>query len=77
MDELASLPDLKLSGEECERIAEIGDNKGCMELKGANRAHVGEPQPDRWSLTPDHQLVAKRWGIDANADLACTHKMTA
>jgi len=75
VDELASLPDLKLSGEECERIAEIGDNKGCMELKGANRAHVGEPQPDRWSLTPDHQLVAKRWGVDANADLACTHKM--
>ena len=74
VDELASLPDLKLSAEECERIAEIGDNKGCMELKGANRAHVGEPQPDRWSLTPDHQLVAKRWGIDANADLACTHK---
>src|SRR5256712_4343582 len=75
VDELASLPDLKLSNAECELLAEIGDNKGCMELKGANRAHVGEPQPDRWSLTPDHQLVAKRWGIDANADLACTHKM--
>jgi aryl-alcohol dehydrogenase-like predicted oxidoreductase len=75
VDELASLPDIMLTDEECERIAEIGDNKGCMELKGANRAHTGEPQPDRWSPTPDHQLVAKRWGIDANADLACTHKM--
>ena len=78
VDELASLPDpasTGLSNVEREHIAEIGDNKGCMELKGANRTHVGEPQPDRWSLTPDHQLVAKRWGIDANADLACTHKM--
>ena len=74
-DELASLPDLKLSAEECEFIREIGNNTGCMDLKGANRAHVGEPQPDRWGLTHDHELAAKRWGIDPDADLACTHKM--
>ena len=77
VDELASLPDLKLTAEEREFIAEIGDNKGCMELKGANRAHVGEAQPDRWALTQDHEFVAKRWGIDPDADLACTHKMAA
>jgi aryl-alcohol dehydrogenase-like predicted oxidoreductase len=74
VDDLASLPDLKLSADECETMAEIGDNKGCMELKGANRAHVGEQQPDRWGLTDDHELVAKKWGVDSNADLACTHK---
>jgi len=77
VDELASLPDLKLSSEECEFIREIGNNTGCMDLKGANRAHVGEPQPDRWGLTHDHELAAKRWGIDPDADLACTHKMVA
>ena len=77
VDELASLPDIRLSSEECEFIATVGDNTGCMELKGANRAHVGEPQPDRWALTHDHDLVAKRWGIDPDADLACTHKMAA
>jgi len=78
--ELASLPDpasAGLSNAERERIAEIGDNKGCMELKGASRAHIGERQPDRWGLTHEHELAAKRWGIDANADLACTHKMAA
>lgn len=77
VDELASLPELKLSADESEFIARTGDNKGCMELKGANRAHVGEAQPDRWSLTHDHELVAKRWGIDPDTDLACTHKMAA
>ncbi|PYM13232.1 MAG: general stress protein [Verrucomicrobia bacterium] len=80
VDELASLPDLAsagLSAEECERIAEIGDNKGCMDLKGANRAHTGEPQSDRWGLSDDHELVAKKWSIDPDADLACTHKMAA
>lgn len=77
LDELASLPDIKLTADECEFIAEIGNNKGCMELKGANQAHIGEPQPDRWGLTNDHELVAKRWHIDANTDLACTHKLAA
>lgn len=74
VDELASLSDIKLNEEECEFIGEIGDNTGCMELKGANPAHVGEPLPDRWGLTHDHELFAKKWSIDPDADLACTHK---
>jgi aryl-alcohol dehydrogenase-like predicted oxidoreductase len=77
VDELASLPEIKLSADECEFIAEIGENKGCMELKGSNRAHTGEPLPDRWGITHDHELIAKQWGIDPDADLACTHKVTA
>jgi aryl-alcohol dehydrogenase-like predicted oxidoreductase len=77
VDELASLPELNLNPDECEFIGRIGDNKGCMELKGASCAHMGEPQPDRWSLTHDHELVSKQWNIDADADLACTHKMAA
>jgi hypothetical protein len=48
-----------------------------MDLKGANRAHIGEPQPDRWGISNDHELVAKRWDIDTEADLACTHKLAA
>ena len=77
VDELARLPEIKLTEEECERIARIGNNKGCMELKGANRAHTGEPAPDRWSVSRDHELVAERWGIDPEKDLACTHKAHA
>jgi aryl-alcohol dehydrogenase-like predicted oxidoreductase len=73
VDELAALPDLKLSVEECEHITEIGDNKGCMELKGANPRHEGEPLPDRWGLLPDHQGIARRYGIDPEQDLVCQH----
>ena len=77
VDELASLPDIKLSDDELGLIAEVGQNKGCMELKGANRAHIGEPLPDRWSLIPDHEIAAKRWEINPDTDLACTHKTAA
>jgi aryl-alcohol dehydrogenase-like predicted oxidoreductase len=77
VDELAALPDLKLSTEECEFITQIGDNKGCMELKGANPTHTGEPQPDRWGLTPDLEAVGQRWGIDPQRDLVCTHAKAA
>jgi aryl-alcohol dehydrogenase-like predicted oxidoreductase len=77
VDELASTPDIKLSSDEMALIAELGENKGCMELKGANTAHTGEPLPDRWSLLPDHRMVANKWGIDPDADLTCTHKAAA
>src|SRR6185503_16740706 len=48
VDDLASLPDIKLTDEDRERIAYVGDNKGCMDLKGASRGHTGEAQADRW-----------------------------
>jgi aryl-alcohol dehydrogenase-like predicted oxidoreductase len=73
IDELASLPDVTLTPDECALIAEVGDNKGCMDLKGGNPSHTGEPLPDRWSLTPDLEAAGKRWGIDPHRDLACTH----
>ncbi len=77
IDELAALPDLKLSDDECGLIAKVGANQGCLDLKGANRAHIGEPQPDRWGLLRDHEQAAKRWNIDPDTDLACTHKPAA
>jgi len=73
VDELAALPELQLSNDERDALAEIGNNKGCMELKGGNRAHTGGPEADRWPLTPDLEAVAKRWSIDPDKDLACTH----
>ena len=77
VDELAALPNVPLSADECAFIAEVGNNKGCMELKGGNRAHTGEPVADRWGLTPDLEAAGKRWGIDPDADLACTHAKAA
>jgi aryl-alcohol dehydrogenase-like predicted oxidoreductase len=69
--ELAALPaEQRLSAEDVAAIRAIGDNTGCMALKGASPAHEGEERPDRWGL--DEELVAagRRWGVDAERDLA-------
>ncbi len=77
IDELASLPEVKFSPEEIAEINRIGDNTGCMELKGANPGHTGEPLPDRWSISNDLNLVADRWNIQPQRDLICTHTKAA
>ena len=71
--ELANLPDVTLTDDELRQIVRIGDNTGCMELKGANRGHLGDPMPDRWLPLRDHELLATRWGIDPDRDLAYLH----
>lgn len=73
VDELASLPELKLSEAEREAITEIGNNKGCMALKGASHAHTGEPEADRWSIGTELEDVARRWSIHPSQDLGYTH----
>jgi hypothetical protein len=75
--ELAALPDMKLSSDDCQLLAEVGNNKGCMALKGADRSHTGEPEADHWTLTPELEAVGKRWGIDPDKDLAYTHAKVA
>ncbi len=77
IDDLAALPELKLSADEMEELRRIGDNTGCMALKGGNPEHTGEPLPDRWSLTNDLTLAAQRWHIDSQTALACTHAKVA
>jgi aryl-alcohol dehydrogenase-like predicted oxidoreductase len=68
--ELAALPaELRLSDAEVEAIRSLGDNAGCMALKGATPQHTGEPRPDRWELDPALEEVARRWGIDPDRDL--------
>jgi aryl-alcohol dehydrogenase-like predicted oxidoreductase len=68
--ELTSLPsDLRLSAEEVEEIRAIGDNSGCMALKGASPEHTGEERPDRWDLDDHLAQVAERWGIAPERDL--------
>lgn len=77
LDELAALPAVTLSEEEVEFMAEIGNNQGCMALKGANRSHTTSPEADRWGVSPDLEAVARRWGIDPDRDLACHHSAPA
>ncbi|HET7574588.1 MAG TPA: aldo/keto reductase, partial [Solirubrobacterales bacterium] len=72
--ELATLPvEQRLSDEEIAEIRAIGDNAGCMALKGASPEHEGEERPDRWPLTDELAAVGGRWGIDPARDLVATH----
>jgi aryl-alcohol dehydrogenase-like predicted oxidoreductase len=69
--ELARLPaEQRLSDEDVAAIRAIGDNSGCMALKGASPEHEGEDRPDRWVLNDDLVAVGSRWGIDAERDLS-------
>ncbi len=71
--ELAALPDeQKLRHDDVAAIRAIGDNTGCMALKGANPQHEGEERPDRWELSEDLAAVGNRWGIDPARDLVAS-----
>jgi aryl-alcohol dehydrogenase-like predicted oxidoreductase len=68
--ELAAVPrELLLSSDEVMEIRAIGDNTGCMALKGASPEHEGEWRADRWALTPELAQVASRWEIEPERDL--------
>ena len=69
--ELAALPaEQRLNAEDVDAIRSVGDNSGCMTLKGASPDHEGEERPDRWPLSPELVEVAQRWGIEPGRDLA-------
>jgi aryl-alcohol dehydrogenase-like predicted oxidoreductase len=68
-EELAAPAEQLLSAEDVAAIRAIGDNTGCMALKGASPQHEGEERPDRWSLSPDLVAIGERWGIDPARDL--------
>ncbi len=72
--ELAALPaDQRLDPDDVDAIRAIGDNTGCMALKGASPDHEGDERPDRWGLAPELAEVAGRWRIDPQADLTKAH----
>ena len=59
-----------LTDEEVAEIRRIGENTGCMALKGASAEHEGDPRPDRWALDERLLELAQRWDIDPGRDLA-------
>jgi aryl-alcohol dehydrogenase-like predicted oxidoreductase len=71
--ELAALAALgenaRLSPAELDEIRAIGENTGCMALKGASVEHEGPPRADRWSLDDELSALAQRWRIDPASQL--------
>jgi aryl-alcohol dehydrogenase-like predicted oxidoreductase len=69
--ELVAVPaEAVLSASEVAELRAIGDNAGCMTLKGAAVGYDGPPSPDRWPLAPELEELGRRWGIEADRDLA-------
>jgi aryl-alcohol dehydrogenase-like predicted oxidoreductase len=68
--ELAALPpEQRLRPEDITEIRAIGDNAGCMALKGASPDHSGDERPDRWPVTPELAEAGRQWEIDPERDL--------
>jgi aryl-alcohol dehydrogenase-like predicted oxidoreductase len=68
--ELAATPaEIVLSEEEVDEVRSVGDNTGCMALKGASPDHEGDARADRWPLDPELAAVAERWGISPESQL--------
>jgi aryl-alcohol dehydrogenase-like predicted oxidoreductase len=72
--ELAALPDPNpLTDDDVAQIRAIGDNAGCMALKGASPEYEGDALADRWSLDDELVAVAARWDIHPGEQLVQTH----
>jgi aryl-alcohol dehydrogenase-like predicted oxidoreductase len=69
LSELQTAPAAQLSEAEVAELRAIGDNTGCMALKGASLQHEGEPLPDRWGLDERLRELAASAGIDPNGML--------
>jgi aryl-alcohol dehydrogenase-like predicted oxidoreductase len=58
-----------LTLEQVRAIRAIGDNAGCMALKGASPEYVGAAVADRWELDDELSALAARWQIEPGRDL--------
>ena len=68
--ELAALPnEILLSADEIDEISAVGENAGCMTLKGASPVYEGDPVADQWPLDEQLQQLAARWEIDPDTQL--------
>ncbi|MBM3862790.1 MAG: aldo/keto reductase [Verrucomicrobia bacterium] len=64
--EFAALPELRLDPEEVDAVRRIGDNTGCMLLKGASRRHATSERPDEWPMRNDLVELAGRHGLGSD-----------
>jgi aryl-alcohol dehydrogenase-like predicted oxidoreductase len=74
---LRARPQAQLSETEVAELRAIGDNTGCMSLKGASTAHEGEPLADRWPLDERLRVLAADTGIAPDAMIAVAGAGTA
>ena len=72
--DLAAVPrEVVLSEQDSAEIRAIGDNTGCMALKGGSPDYDDEPVADRWPIDAELEQVAARWSIDPAVALHQQH----
>lgn len=64
LDYAATPQDFRFSAEEVEAIRAMGDNTGCMKLKGASQRHDGPcDRPDEWPMRAELLDLAGQYGL--------------
>jgi aryl-alcohol dehydrogenase-like predicted oxidoreductase len=63
INEFLPLPDIRFSAEEIDSVRKIGDNTGCMTLKGASNRHEKSERADEWQMRPELLEIGQRYGI--------------
>ena len=61
--EMASMPDVRLTPEEVETVRQLGDNTGCMPLKGASKRHQVSERCDEWPMRPELLAIAEKYDL--------------
>ncbi len=61
--EFGVMPEVRFTAAEVESIREIGDNTGCMTLKGASKRHETSDRPDEWPMREELLELAGRHGL--------------
>ncbi len=61
--EFVPLPAVRLSEEEIEMVRQIGDNTGCMMLKGASKRHSISERADEWPMREELLEIGRRYGV--------------
>ena len=61
--EFGKMPDIRLTPAEIEAIRQIGDNTGCMKLKGASHRHTQSERCDEWPMRPELLELAQKNGL--------------
>jgi aryl-alcohol dehydrogenase-like predicted oxidoreductase len=63
ISEFVPLPAVRLSEEEIEIVRQIGDNTGCMMLKGASKRHSISERADEWPMREELLEIGRRYGV--------------
>lgn len=61
--EFGKMPDVRFTPEEIEQVRAIGDNTGCMKLKGASKRHETSERCDEWPMREELLQLAEREGL--------------